>query len=412
MRYSQLFGKTSSTAPSDADCMNAKLLAQGGFIHQQLAGVYIFLPLGLRVLTKLQNIIREEMNAISANEVLMPVLTQIENYKATGRDGLDILFHLEGPNNAEYVLNQSHEEVVTPLVKSYAFSYRDLPQAVYQIQNKFRKEPRAKSGILRGREFNMKDLYSFHADEGDLNAYYETVKAAYFRIYKRIGLGDVVWLTFASGGSFSRYSHEFQALCDVGEDTIYLCESCRVAVNREIIEEQKACPECKKENLTPKRAIEVGNIFKLRTRFSTAFDFTYVDASGAHQPVEMGCYGIGPSRIMGTLVELFHDSKGIIWPDSVAPFSIHIVGLGKDEAVFKEAQSLHEELTARGVEVLLDDRDESAGKKLNDADLIGIPLRVVVSARTMKEKKIELKRRCEENGKPISRRELFATMGL
>lgn len=405
MRYSLLFGKTKLEAPADADSVNARLLSQAGYIFKQMAGVYIFLPLGLRVLTKIQQIIREEMNRIGGQELLMPTLTQIENYEMTGRHTLDILFRMKGAGDATYVLNQSHEEVVTPLVQKYTFSYKDLPLAVYQIQNKFRNEPRAKSGVLRGREFSMKDMYSFHTDEVDLNAYYEQVKEAYFKIYKRMGIGDRTVLTFASGGTFSKYSHEFQTLCDIGEDTIYLCELCRVAVNKELIEEQKQCPKCGKVSLSARRAIEVGNIFKLRTRFSDAFGFTYTDENGLHQKVEMGCFGIGPSRLMGTLVEVFHDEKGILWPESVAPFQVHLVSLGNDSAITKEAESLYKKLEEKNIEVLFDDRDESTGKKLNDADLIGIPLRLVVSKKTIEKKGIEMKKRSEKEAKIVKEKD-------
>lgn len=408
MRYSLLFGKTSLTAPADADSVNARLLSQGGFIHRQMAGVYNFLPLGLRVLKKIQDIIREEMNGIGSLEILMPALTQLENYEKTGRSNLDILFQLTGTNEARFVLNLSHEEVVTPLVQHFTFSYRDLPVAVYQIQNKFRNEPRAKSGVLRGREFNMKDLYSFHRDEEDLNDFYEKVKGAYFKIYNRLGIGDRTVLVFASGGSFSKYSHEFQTLAEVGEDTIYLCEKCRVGVNKEIIEEQKKCPECGNTTLIERRAIEVGNIFKLRTRFSESFGFKYNDKNGTSKPVEMGCFGIGPSRIMGTMVEVSHDDKGILWPASIAPFAVHLTTLaGHDEKVQKTAEALYKKLQTEGIEVLFDDRDESAGKKLNDADLIGIPLRIVVSKKTIEKNGVEVKKRSEKDSRVLSEKELF-----
>ncbi|MBI5729312.1 MAG: hypothetical protein HY983_03690 [Candidatus Magasanikbacteria bacterium] len=394
MRYSQLFGKTTKNAPADAESVNAKLLTQGGFVLKQMAGVYNYLPLGLRVLTKIQNIIREEMNTAGAQEILMPALTQEENYDTTGRSNLEILFHLEGAGGSKFVLNQSHEEVVTPLVQTYSFSYRDLPVAVYQIQNKFRNEPRAKSGLLRGREFNMKDLYSFHTSEEDLNTFYEKMQGVYFNVYQRLGLGERVVLAFASGGSFSRYSHEFQALSDVGEDTIFLCKKCNVAVNKEIIDEHNFCPQCNNVDLVPKKAIEVGNIFKLMTRFSEAFGFKYTDAAGKVQPVIMGCYGLGPSRIMGTLVEIFHDDKGIVWPETVAPFKVHLVVLGADVEVAEAAEKLYVELKKKMVEVLFDDREKaSAGEKLSDADLIGIPYRILVSKKTLAEKSAELKER-------------------
>lgn len=402
MRYTQLFGKTNKTAPSDADSVNAKLLTQAGYINKQMAGVYNFLPLGLRVLNKIQNIIREELNLAGANEILMPALTAEENYVQTGRNGLDILFHLTGRDESKLVLNQSHEEVVTPLVQNYTFSYRDLPVAVYQIQNKFRNEPRAKSGLLRGREFNMKDLYSFHANEEDLDKYYEKMTQVYFQIYKRIGLGDRVVLTFASGGSFSKYSHEFQALSEIGEDTIHLCEKCNVAINKEIIDEQKTCPQCGGKKLAEKKAIEVGNIFKLKTRFSDAFDFRYADDSGKLNSVTMGCYGMGPSRIMGTLAEIYHDDKGIIWPEAVAPYKVHLLVLGEDADVINKADQLYQEFIEQGVEVLYDDRKEArAGAKFSDADLIGLPVRIIISAKTLASDSVEMKRRDSEKAELV-----------
>jgi len=411
MYYSQLFGKTSKTAPADAESVNAKFLTQGGYILKQMAGVYNYLPLGLRVLTKIQTIIREEMNVVGANELLMPALASEESYTTTGRDAMDVLFHLEIEGGAKAVLNPTHEEVVTPLVQAYTFSYRDLPVAVYQIQNKFRNEPRAKSGILRGREFNMKDLYSFHVSETDLDAYYEKMKEVYFKVYNRLGIGDRTLLTFASGGAFSRYSHEFQTLSDIGEDTIYVCEKCNTAVNKEIISEQNSCPTCMNPDLVEKKSIEVGNIFKLRTKFSEAFKFTYKDAEGKDNPVEMGCYGMGPSRIMGTLVEVFHDDKGIMWPEAVAPYSVHLVALGPDTAVLDEAEKIYKTLVAQGVEVLYDDRPEPrAGEKLNDADLIGIPHRILVSKKTMAESKVEYKKRNEESARLLPLEEVISLL--
>lgn len=393
MKYSNIFSKTSKTVPADADCVNAKLLTQAGFIFKQMAGVYSYLPLGLRVLTKIQNIVREEMNALGANEVLMPTLTLAENYVASGQGNIDILFHLEGHGGSKLVLNQSHENVVTPLVKNFVSSYRELPSAVYQIQTKFRNEPRAKSGLLRGREFLMKDLYSFHADEEDLNRYYDKVIDAYFKIYNRLGLGgDQTVLTYASGGVFSKYSHEFQTLCEVGEDTVFLCDKCRVAVNKEIINEQNSCPQCGGE-LVEKKSIEVGNIFKLMYRFTDAFKMNYTSPKGSMERIPMGCYGIGISRIMGALVEVLHDERGIVWPESVAPYRVHLLDLGREKEVKDETEKLYEQLLAKGIEVLYDNRELSAGEKLADADMIGCPTRVVISSKTLTKKKVEVKRR-------------------
>ncbi|MFA6424388.1 MAG: aminoacyl--tRNA ligase-related protein [Candidatus Magasanikbacteria bacterium] len=394
MLYSKLLGKTIKSVSADEESINAQYLIRGGFINKQMAGVYNYLPLGLRVLTKIQNIIREEMLAVGANEVLMPSLTQEESYKITGRDNMDVLFRCEGHGGTKYVLNPTHEEVVTPLVQKFVFSYNDLPVGVFQIQNKYRNEPRAKSGILRGREFNMKDLYSFHTDENSLNEYYEVMKKVYHKVYDRLGLGELTILTYAAGGAFSRYSHEFQTLCAVGEDTIYTCTKCNIGINKEIITEQTSCPECGNVDLIEKNGIEVGNIFKLRTKFSEAFGFKYSDNSGQEQLVEMGCYGMGPSRIMGTLVEVFHDDKGIIWPESIAPFKYHLIVLGKEEETFEMAQKIYNKMTANGSEVLFDDRrDVTAGTKFADADLIGLPVRMIVSKKTIEKQSVEVKKR-------------------
>jgi len=393
MRYSNLFGKTSKNIPADADSINAQLLTRAGFISKQMAGVYNYLPLGLRVLNKIQNIIREEMNAVGGNEILMPVLTSEESYATTGRNTIDIFFRTEGEGGMKLVLNPTHEEVVTPLVQKYTFSYRDLPVSVYQIQNKFRNEPRAKSGLLRGREFNMKDMYSFHASTEDLDKYYDRAIEAYFNVYKRLGIGGITVKTYASGGMFSKYSHEFQTLSDIGEDTVYLCEKCNVAINKEIINDQNVCPECGNQDLAERKAIEVGNIFKLGTKYSGAFNFKFTDAEGKEQSVEMGCYGMGPSRIMGTLVEVFNDEKGIIWPEAVAPFQYHLVSLGQDKEVIEAADKLYEDLINKGAEVLYDDREATAGVKLADADLIGIPTRLLVSKKTLEQKSVEWKLR-------------------
>ncbi len=402
MKYSQIFGKTSKSVQADADSANAKLLTQGGFVAKQMAGVYNYLSLGLRVLTKIQNIIREEMNAVGGNEILMPAMTQEASYKQTGRDKMDVLFHLQGRDDSELVLNPTHEEVVTPLAQKYTFSYRDLPVAVYQIQNKFRNEPRAKSGLLRGREFNMKDMYSFHVSKESVDEYYEKVKQAYFKVYERLGIGDITVLTYASGGMFSKYSHEFQTFAEVGEDTIYFCADCKVAVNKEIIDEQKdACPECGNKKLVERQAIEVGNIFKLGDKFSKPFEFVFKDSDGQDKPVEMACFGMGPSRLMGALVEVFHDDKGIMWPKSVAPYQVHLVSLGDDENVKQAAEKLYNQLSEKCIEVLWDDRDASAGAKLADADLIGIPTRLIVSKKTLADDSVEVKERNEQEAEMV-----------
>lgn len=401
MKYSKLFGKTSKTAPHDADSVNARLLVQAGFIDQLMAGVFTFLPLGLRALEKVKTIIREEMDAVGGQEVFMPALHPKENWVTTGRwddPGQEVMFRVQGRGDKEYGLGWTHEEIVTPLAKRFVHSYKDLPTAIYQIQDKFRNEHRAKSGLLRGREFSMKDLYSFHADEDDLLRYYGRVSDAYIRIFERCGLDAIV--TEASGGAFSKYSHEYQVLTENGEDTIFSCGSCRYAQNREISEykDGDACPKCS-GTMKEGKAIEVGNIFQLKTKFTTAFDVTYLDAEGKKQPVLMGCYGIGPSRVLGTIVEVHNDERGIIWPKGIAPYLVHLIALtSKDESVtgrvLAEAERLESDLASAGVEVLYDDRtDKRAGEKFADADLIGLPVRLVVSEKTLAQGSVEWKER-------------------
>lgn len=395
MRQSQLFGKTVREAPKDEVAKNAIFLERGGFVQKTFAGVYEFLPLGFRVLKKIEHLIREEMNATGAQELLLPALHPLENYIQTGRAEIDVLFYTELSGGKKLVLGQSHEEIVTPLIKKFVNSYRDLPIAVYQIQTKFRNELRAKSGILRGREFVMKDCYSFHADEKDFEHFYELQKKTYMQIFQRAGIGDQTFLTSASGGTFSKYSHEFQTVTDAGEDTIHICESCTMAINDEIKNETPLCIGCGGNEFRTAKSIEVGNIFPLKTKFSDAFEFTFQDDQGNQHSVIMGCYGIGLGRLMGTIVEVHHDDKGIIWPESVAPFRVHLLELPSvHKEVKKQTEELYALLLAKGVEVLYDDRDDkSAGEKFADADLIGIPWRCVISEKTLGQHGVEVKRR-------------------
>jgi len=393
MKQSILFTKTLKDAPKDETSLNAKTLIRAGFVDKVGAGIYSFLPLGMRVMAKILKIIREEINSTGGQEILMPALLPKEAWETTGRwENFDALFKLTGSDSREYALGATHEEAVTPLAKKFIFSYRELPFSVYQIQTKFRNEKRAKAGLLRGREFLMKDQYSFHVDQEDLDRFYEEVKAAYYRIYERLGLGEITYLTYASGGAFSKYSHEFQTLAEAGEDHIYLCDHCKIAVNREIIEEQNSCPICGNSELREEKAIEVGNIFKLGTRFSNPCNLKYATADGRNEEVVMGCYGIGPSRLLGTIVEVYHDEKGLKWPKEIAPFQVHLLSLKANQ----EAEEIYQKLIAQGVEVLYDDRDVSAGEKFADADLIGIPERIVVSAKTLAEDSIEIKNRDSE----------------
>lgn len=411
MKQSQLFTKTLKEAPSDEIAKNAKLLIRAGFVDKLQAGVYTYLPLGLRVLKKIENIIREEMNAVGGQEILMPSLQPKENWQTTGRwDTMDDLYKVSDTSGRENALGPTHEEIVVPLAKQFISSYRDLPFATYQFQNKFRMELRAKSGILRGREFIMKDMYSFHRDEADFLPYYEQMKKAYARVFERAGIGATTYLTFASGGSFSKYSHEFQALTSAGEDTIYICDKCRIALNKEIIEDQNhACPQCGSKDLRTETSVEVGNIFDLKTRFSAPFNLTYKDEEGKDQPVVMGCYGIGLGRVLGTVVEVHGDEQGLVWPREIAPFQVHLIELGSkdDDSVRKEAQKLYDELTSGGVEVLWDDRELRPGEKFAESDLIGIPLRVVVSKKTLEGGKLEVKARSTGEVSMVDRTELF-----
>lgn len=402
MKFSELFSKTQRDISKDEVSINAQYLIKGGFISKQMAGVYTYLPLGLRVLRKIEKIIRDEINSIGGQEVLMPTLTQIENYKLTGRDKIDVLLRTKLHTGSEIILNQSHEEVVTPLVKQFVNSYKDLPKYVYQIQTKFRNEPRAKSGILRGREFIMKDLYSFHKDKEDLEKYYDLVIESYLKIFKQFGIDAI--LTYASGGTFSQYSHEFQVITDAGEDEIYYCPNCHVAVNKEIIAEQKVCPKCGSSKLEVKKSIEVGNIFKLDDKFTKAFDFKFVDSDGKTKPVIMGCYGLGLGRSMGSVVEVNHDDNGIIWPTQIAPYYIHLISLGQDDV----AEKIYKDLAREGYEVLFDDRqDATAGQKFSDADLIGLPLRIVVSKKTLEKQSVEIKFRNQEKANLVEIKNLL-----
>ena len=409
MRQSLLFTKTRREAPKDEESINAQLLIRAGFVDKVMAGVYTFLPLGLRVFKKIENIIREEMIAIGGQEILMPSLQPKSNWEITGRwNNLDSLIKFTSfYSKIDYALGPTHEEIVSPLIKKFVLSYKDLPAYVFQIQNKFRDEKRAKSGLLRGREFFMKDLYSFHKDEKDLDVYYEKAKKAYENVFKMVGIGNSTYLTFASGGTFSKHSHEFQTISSAGEDTIFLCEKCKVAINKEIILEQSSCPNCGNKNLKEEKAVEVGNIFKLKTKYSEPFDLKYRDEKGEEKAVIMGCYGIGLNRLMGAIVEIYNDKDGIIWPESVAPFKAHLLNLSKNK---KFADKIYQDLSAygrstagrqkTGVEVLYDDRNEATpGEKFADADLIGIPYRLVISEKTHSKSsgqagdKIEVKKR-------------------
>ncbi|MFH1866931.1 MAG: aminoacyl--tRNA ligase-related protein [Patescibacteria group bacterium] len=408
MLQSQLFTKTSRSVSTDEVSINARLLTQGGFIDKQMSGAYSYLPLGWRVFKKIEQIIREEMDALGGQELEMTALQPRELWDITKRWDTpeQIMYKFEEKSGQAIGLAWTHEEAITRIAKRFISSYRDLPRYVYQIQTKFRNEPRAKSGIIRTREFVMKDLYSFHMSETDLDTYYEKAKKAYLKVFKRCGLEVLV--VEASGGAFTKkYSHEFQVLSDAGEDKIVYCDSCKWAQNQEVskVKEGDKCPECRKK-IGQGKSIEVGNIFKLGTKFSEDFKLYFTDEEGKKKPVIMASYGIGPGRVMGTIVEVHHDRAGIVWPLSVAPFVAHLLVVGHDKKVQIQADGLYKALTRRGIEVLFDDRLESPGVKFKDADLLGIPWRIVVSVKT--HGKIELKARADQKIQLVSLSELLS----
>jgi prolyl-tRNA synthetase len=413
MKLSTIPFKTSKMVSSELLSVNARLLTQAAFIHQEVAGVYSMLPLGLRVLTKIENIIRTEMDQVGV-EITMTALSPKHNWEQTKRiESVDVLMKTTPANkvsaeknDTEYILNCTHEDMITPMIAEGNKSYKDFPISVYQIQTKFRNEPRAKSGLLRGREFRMKDLYSFHASKADLMRYYEAIKPHYVAVFDALGLGADTFITVASGGDFTTdYSHEFQTLLPNGEDTIYLDRAKKIAYNREVVTPEDA----KKlgvdfDALEVVKASEVGNIFPLGTKFSAAIGYTYTDEAGKQQPVYMGSYGIGSSRLVGVLAEKFSDAKGLVWPKTVAPFDVHLIDIQNPE----RGAEVYRELQAKGVEVLWDDRDERAGAKFADADLIGIPVRLVVSAKTGE--KIEWKERTSEETSLLTLDEVMNTL--
>ena len=420
MKQSQLFTKTLKTISKEEISKNAQFLTRGGFIYKNSAGVYTYLPLGLRVIERIAKIIREEMNLIGGVEMLMPALVDKKYMQSTKRWNKDVGFKVISQIDLnkfqassfkfqeDFVLGWTHEEVIAAITSNYVSSYRDLPFYAYQIQTKFRNEKRVKSGLLRGREFMMKDLYSFHANKEDLLEYYDKVKQAYFKIFERCGLKTIY--TLAPGGDFTEGStHEFQVLADVGEDTIFYCSKCKYAENKELskLKDGSKCFQCDGVGkIKEANSIEVGNIFPLGTKYSEALNLKFKDEKGKEQPVVMGSYGIGLGRLMPTVVEKYNDSAGIIWPKSVAPFRMHLIEIlskvkGQMSNVHKAALQFYDELVDNGIEVLYDERDMSAGEKFADADLIGIPLRIVVSEKSLKAGGIEVKMRNSSKAKVI-----------
>src|SRR3990167_7428198 len=409
MLQNQLFTKTRKEAPKDEVAKNAQLLIRAGFIHKEMAGAYSFLPLGLMVIEKIKQIVREEMNKIGGQEIIMTSLQRKELWEKTDRwddEKVDVWFKSALKSGGEVGFGWSHEEPITEMMNSFISSYRDLPVYVYQFQTKMRNELRAKSGIMRGREFVMKDMYSYTTSEEAHKKFYDLTKGAYMRVFERAGLGDRTFLTFASGGAFTKFSHEFQTLTDAGEDVIYLHRGKKIAINKEVL-----LPEVleelgvKEAELEEVKAAEVGNIFSFGGSKSEQVGLRFNDEKGEAHPVILGSYGIGITRLMGTVVEIFADDKGIVWPESIAPFKYHLIDLNSKE----RANKIYKALADKGIEVLFDDRDTRAGEKFADADLIGIPYQVIVSERGEAEKTVEVKNRMTGETKIISEEEFVSS---
>jgi prolyl-tRNA synthetase len=414
MKRSQTFLKTRKDSPADETAKNAQLLIQAGYIHKEMAGVYSYLPLGKKVLDNIIQVVREEMDAIGGQEMLLSTLQDKALWQASERwddELVDAWFKTSLQGGGDLGLAWTHEEPMTRAIAHFVNSYKDLPLYTYQFQNKLRNELRAKSGVMRAREFVMKDLYSFSRDQAEHDAFYDKISDSYMNVYNRLGIGDLTYKTFASGGAFAKYSHEFQTLSHVGEDTIFVHEAKNLAINQEVLTDEVLTElGVAREELKEEKAVEVGNIFTLGTRFSEPLNLYFADQEGNQKPVIMGSYGIGPSRLMGLLAEHFADEKGLVWPDNIAPFKVYLARLGEEENVVKAADELYQVLTQSGVSVLYDDRDERAGEKLADADLLGIPNRVVISQKTTRENLIEYKHRTATDTKLISQEELLETL--
>lgn len=405
MKQSQLFTRTKKEAPKDEVSRNAQLLIRAGYVYKVMAGVYAYTPLGLRVLEKIKAIVREEMNAIGGQELIMTNLQRKDTWEGTGRwsdEAVDVWFKTKLQDGTELGLAWSHEEAIMEMMQQHVESYKDLPISVYQFQTKLRNELRAKSGIMRGREFVMKDMYSLHATEEDMDQYYNQVIAAYQKIYHRLGIGDETYVTFASGGAFTKFSHEFQTICSAGEDVLYVNSDKTVAVNEEVLDDATKELSVDKATLSPVTSAEVGNIFKFGTEKSDKMHIVYKDAEGKQQPIYLASYGIGITRVMGVVVEKFADETGLVWPEEVAPFRVHLLSLGADE----KAGEIYDALIAAGIETLYDDRDMRAGEKFAESDLLGMPYRVVIGKRSLESGKAEVKKRTEKEVVEISFEEL------
>lgn len=408
MRRTQLFTKTRKNFPADEASKNAQLLIQAGYIHKEMAGVYAYLPLGLSVLENIKQIVREEMNAVLGQELIMTNLQPKENWEITSRwndEVVDIWFKTKLKDATDVGLAWSHEEPIMGMMKHFVNSYRDLPVSVYQFQTKLRNELRAKSGIMRGREFVMKDMYSLHSSSSDLEDYYQKVINAYKNVFNRLGIGNDTFVTFASGGAFTKFSHEFQTLCDTGEDTLYVNREKDIAINEEVLDEAIKEMGIKIEDLKKEKSSEVGNIFNFGTEKSEQMGIAFTDVDGSQKPIYLASYGIGITRLMGVIAEKFSDKSGLVWPEQIAPFKAYLVNVGNETTV--ESEKIYKKLKGHGVKILWDDRDERPGSKFADADLLGIPYRIVISEKTIEKNGIEFKKRNENSAKIISEEELI-----
>lgn len=408
MKVSHLFTKTLKNAPADEVAKNAQLLIRAGYVYKEMAGVYAYLPLGLKVLENIKQIVREEMNGIRSNELVMTSLQRKDVWEKTTRwsdEVVDIWFKTKLKDETELGLGWSHEEPIVEMMKNYIHSYRDLPVSLYQFQTKLRNELRAKSGIMRGREFVMKDMYSFHATKEDLDAYYDQAAEAYKRVYERLGIGDDTYMTFASGGAFTKFSHEFQTICEAGEDVIYLHREKNIAINEEVIDDAVAELGISRDELEQVKTAEVGNIFNFGTQKTDEMDLYYTDKEGKQHSLYIGSYGIGVTRVMGVIAEKMSDEKGLVWPEAIAPYKVYLVSIGK---VSDEAEVLYEKLQAAGLTVLYDDRDERPGAKFADADLMGLPHRVTISERLIQDGKVEYTSRASGETTVLTLDELLA----
>ena len=411
MRLSKNFTRTIKQAPADEVARNAQLLIRAGYVHKTMAGVYSYLPLGLKVVENIKQIVREEMNKIDSQELVMSTLQRKETWQETGRwsdELVDVWFKSKLQDGTEVGFGWTHEEPIVDLLRNYLKSYKDLPISVYQFQNKLRNELRAKSGIMRGREFVMKDMYSVHASKGDLDKYYNAAIEAYKRCYDRFGIGDETYVTFASGGAFTKFSHEFQTICDAGEDYIYLHRGKNIAVNEEVLDDAVKELGINRSELERVKTAEVGNIFNFGTQKSEEMRLVFTDAEGVEQYAYMGSYGIGITRVMGVIVEKFADDKGLVWPENIAPAKVYLVQIGSQSRA--TADELYQKLQSAGIETIYDDRDERPGVKFADAELLGIPYRVTVSDRLLDDGKWEVSMRQTGEQRLLTADELLATL--